>query len=163
MLRKAGKEEGTRNISDYRPVSLACSLYKAADTIVYRRLKAAFEVEDILPSYLYAYRKNFSLEDPALLLLSQIKNAKHLGGRLVWCQFDWSKAFTALDRGLKAHVARLINIPQNLVGNLLAMQYGVTAILSVHKEAQTTMDEIEMTSGFAQGLSSSCLFLSLGM
>ena len=68
--------------------------------------------------------------------LSQIENAKHLGDKMVWCQFDWSKAFTALDRGLVAHVARLIIIPMNLVDNLLTIQNGVTAMLSIHKEAQ---------------------------
>ena len=80
--------------------------------------------------------------------LSMIENARHLGDRLVWCQFDWSKAFTALDRGLVEHVAKLINIPQELINNMSAMQRGVTAMLSVHKEAQPTLEEIQVTSGY---------------
>ena len=84
FLEKPMKTTGVRGVSNYRPVTLAGSLYKLSDAILYRRLKAAFQTEQILPPYIYAYRKDYSLEDPALLLLSMLENSDQLNDKLVF-------------------------------------------------------------------------------
>ena len=88
--------------SEYRPISITPVLSKVYERVVCRRLSAYLEVEGLLPSAQFAYRKGLGTLDAVLNICSAGQLTLDAGKELLLVQIDFSAAFDRVSHsGLK--------------------------------------------------------------
>ena len=109
------KTEKNREISNFRPISLTCSLAKIAEQFVYDELYGFISNFDILPSFQHGFRKNKSVYSSLIESIDDWSKAldNKLNADIIF--FDISKAFDTIE-----HARLLIKLENmGITGDLL--------------------------------------------
>jgi len=80
-------------LSDYRPISILCSVSKAFERIVADQIKLYLEVNDLFDPCQAAYRRGFSTQTALIKVLDDVRQAADLRKITVAIFFDFTKAF----------------------------------------------------------------------
>ena len=94
------KKNDASIISNYRPISLLPSLSKILEKIVYKRLYSFLDINKILISNQYGFRKNHSTDYAILQLCDQIAASLSKKEHIIGIFMDLSKAFDTIDHNI---------------------------------------------------------------
>jgi len=86
------------NLSDYRPISILCSISKALERIAADQIKKYLEVNDLFDPCQAAYRRGFSTQTALIKVLDDVRQAADLRMITVAIFFDFIKAFDNVKR-----------------------------------------------------------------
>lgn len=90
-------KKGEQNIvSNYRPISLTCSIGKIFESIIYESLLSFFEKNDILPQEQHGFSKGKSVSSQLLETLDDITAALENKSKVDIIYFDIAKAFDSI-------------------------------------------------------------------
>jgi len=81
------------NLSDYRPISILCSISKALERIAADQIKEFLEDKDLFDPCQAAYRKGFSTQTALIKVLDDVRRAADERMVTVAIFFDFTKAF----------------------------------------------------------------------
>ena len=151
-----------KDIKRFRPISLLNILYRLADTCVGNRISSSLDRGNVLPSYVSAYRKGFSVVDSILTLRCFIENAQANDKKMVMIQYDISAAFDKCSKLLIVEILKLLKYPEKMTGWILKMPIGAQARLCINL-AETRFPWISAANGCAQGQSTSAILYNLAM
>ena len=94
------KKDDSMVFSNYRPVSLLCSLSKVFEKIMYNRLLAFLEKYKIIYRYQFGFRKYHSTYLAVMALIDRIIKYLEDGDHIVGVFLDFSKAFDTVDHSI---------------------------------------------------------------
>ena len=94
------KKDDSMVFSNYRPVSLLCSLSKVFEKIMYNRLLAFLEKYKIIYRYQFGFRKYHSTYLAVMALIDRIIKCLEDGDHIVGVFLDFSKAFDTVDHSI---------------------------------------------------------------
>ena len=94
------KKEDSMVFSNYRPVSLLCSLSKVFEKIMYNRLVSFLEKYKILYKYQFGFRKHHSTYQAIITLVDKIIKYLEDGDYILGVFLDFSKAFDTVDHAI---------------------------------------------------------------
>ena len=83
--------------SNYRPVSLLCSLSKVLEKIMYNRVISFLNENDVLFKYQFGFRKSHSTYLALTVLMDKLIKSLENGNYVVGVFLDFSKAFDTVD------------------------------------------------------------------
>lgn len=83
--------------SDYRSISLLCSLSKILEKIVHTQLCAFLNVNDLLDPLQTGFRRGHSTQSAVVKLLDDVRAAIDRRGVAIMIMFDFTKAFDSVD------------------------------------------------------------------
>ena len=91
------KKEHPMIFSNYRPVSLLCSLSKVLEKIMYNRVISLLNENDVLFKYQFGFRKSHSTYLALTVLMDKLIKSLENGNYVVGVFLDFSKAFDTVD------------------------------------------------------------------
>ena len=91
------KKEDPMIFSNYRPVSLLCSLSKVLEKIMYNRVMSFLNENDVLFKYQFGFRKSHSTYLALTVLMDKLIKSLENGNYVVGVFLDFSKAFDTVD------------------------------------------------------------------
>ena len=94
------KKEDSMTFSNYRPVSLLCSLSKVFEKVMCNRLVAFLDDFKILYEFQFGFRKNHSTYLAIMSLLDRITKYLENGDFVIGVFLDFSKAFDTVDHSI---------------------------------------------------------------
>ena len=83
--------------SNYRPVSLLCSLSKVLEKIMYNRVISFLNENDVLFKYQFGFRKSHSTYLALTVLMDKLIKSLENGNYVIGVFLDFSKAFDTVD------------------------------------------------------------------
>ncbi len=92
------KKDDRMNKEKFRPVSVLPAVSKPFECIMFDQLNVHFQ--NILSSFLAAYRKGYSTQHVLLKAIEDVKHSLDKNEHVAWVLMDLSKAFDALPHGL---------------------------------------------------------------
>ena len=94
------KKDDSMVFSNYRPVSLLCSLSKVFERIMYNRLMPFLKKYKILYKYQFGFRKCHSTYLAVMTLVDKIIKCLEEGDHIIGVFLDFSKAFDTVDHAI---------------------------------------------------------------
>ena len=91
------KKEDPMIFSNYRPVSLLCSLSKVIEKIMYNRVISFLNENDVLFKYQFGFRKSHSTYLALTVLMDKLIKSLENGNYVVGVFLDFTKAFDTVD------------------------------------------------------------------
>ena len=94
------KKDDSMVFSNYRPVSLLCSLSKVFEKIMYNRLMPFLKKYKILYKYQFGFRESHSTYLAVMTLVDKIIKCLEDGEHVIGVFLDFSKAFDTVDHAI---------------------------------------------------------------
>lgn len=142
------KKDSRSNASNYRPISLTCSLSKVMETLVHSQLSHFFEANNIIPDCQHGFSKGKSTTTQLLECFDDWTNALDKGFNVDIVYFDISKAFDSVDHNKL--LLKLFKV--GVGGNLLKwIENWLKNRDFVVKVDESISDNFEVLSGVPQG------------
>ena len=92
------KKKGSRkNVEQYRPISLLCSLSKILEKLIHTRVSNFLEKQQFFPKTQFGFRKGLSTTHAISLLVNTITKAMNKKQKTLGLFLDFSKAFDLID------------------------------------------------------------------
>ena len=111
FLHKKGSLEDPAH---YRSLAVEDPIFKVFTSILHARLMEYCELQQILPSFQFGFRKNLSTTSATMLLKHSIETSLQSKKRVYACFVDFKKAFDLIDRTALCERLQLLGIPTSL-------------------------------------------------
>eukprot|EP00929_Paragymnodinium_shiwhaense_P102580 TRINITY_DN6578_c0_g1_i1.p1 TRINITY_DN6578_c0_g1~~TRINITY_DN6578_c0_g1_i1.p1 ORF type:complete len:1328 (+),score=-43.05 TRINITY_DN6578_c0_g1_i1:198-3986(+) len=115
-LHKKGDNEMQSN---YRPISLLSSIYKAYTALLQRRLSST--IDNRLAQQQFGFRKGRSTIDPLAFIRRYQENAERIGAKGLLVFLDWEKAFDRVMQNMLMKALAHFDLPAKYVNGISAI------------------------------------------
>lgn len=115
LVRPLPKIKSPVSPSDYRPISLLCTVSKALERIVFEQVVDYLEANHLFDNYQSAYWRGYSTQTALLRVLDDMRGAIDKRMVTVMVLFDFSKAFDRVCYDRLLHKLRKLNFSKSVI------------------------------------------------
>jgi len=120
------KKHDPLNLSNYRPIALAATLYKLWTRLIHVAAYTYAEQYGILTGAQAGFRQGHSTMTQVELLVMAIEDAQRHGSPIYTAQIDFSNAFNTISQRKLIHIMGELGFPQDLIDNVVSLYHNAT-------------------------------------
>uniref|UniRef100_L7LU83 Putative tick transposon n=1 Tax=Rhipicephalus pulchellus TaxID=72859 RepID=L7LU83_RHIPC len=142
------KGGNTSHLSDYRPLTVTCTLYRAFTQVIKDWVYGWAESRGLLTELQNGFRKGRRLEDNLFVITQCAEIARKENRGLLCCFLDVEKAYDNVPHASLFNCLRDLGLPKTLLSTIKQLYSGNTVTASF---AGVTTESVEVCKGLRQG------------